>query len=1051
MSPEGVLVSKPWSMIAGIVGWSLKYRLLVLALAAVALVLGIGQLRKMAIDVYPEFGPVVVEVQSEALGLSAEEVAEMVTVPLEADLLSNVPFVDILSSKSVPGLSSIEIVFEPGTELLKARQVVQERLAEAMVALPGASKPPQMLQPRSSMTRAMMIGLSSKDLSLIDMSVLARWNIRPRLMGIPGVANVAIWGQREQQLQVLADPDRMQARRVPLINLIETTANALWSSPLSFVEASVPGTGGFIDTPNQRIGIHHISPIKTPADLAKVAIEGRPDLRLSDVATVVEDHQPLIGDALLKSGPGLILVVEKWPNASTLDVTRRVESALAAMAPGLKGLEIDSGLYRPANYIESAVNNLTIVMVAAAALILLVLMWALFDWRSALIAAITIPVSVIATAMTLYFAGQSMNLMVVAGLAAALVLIIDDAVVLGCNLKRRLASPRPPDQSTAQIITGAFSETHGPLAFAVLIILLGLAPLFFMKGLSGAFFPPVAIAYGAAVIVSGLVAIVVAPALALILYPADVPADGPERNASVDARRRMRGYERVLSGVLGAPAMAFAATALLLLIGIGAFTQLKGGPFLPDVKERNLLIEWTAAPGVSHPGMTRVLNRTVNQLAALPGIKNVGSHVGRAITSDKVANINSGEIWLTIAPDADYDTTVKAIKSAIKDYAGLGLKLETYQQKQADAIKSATKDVVVRVYGEEGDQLSAQAEAVRSALAKIGGLSDLEIDEPQHEPSLKVQVNLAAAQKVGLKPGDVRRQATTLISGLQVGSLYQQQKVFDVVVWSDRDTRSSPSDVSDLVLDTPNGKYVRLGDVADVKLAATPAVIKRESVSRYLDVTANITGRGIDSAEDEIKAALKMMAFPIEYHAEVVTDKATGYRADRGSIAAYLIAAAIGAFLLFQAIFASWRLAFISFLTLPAALAGGAVALLITGTSLSIGAYVGFVALLGLGVRNVVTQFSRYQALACAGDRTNGVEIATSGADDNAPAVAITAIIVAVAFLPVLLAGSVPGLELIQPLAIVVLGGLVTSTLLQLFILPALYAAVWSPSVREST
>src|SRR5262245_15456959 len=591
-------------MIGGIVDWSVKYRLLVLALAAVVLFLGMGQLRKMAVDIYPEFGPVVVEVQSEALGLSAQEVAEMVTVPLEADLLSNVPFVDILSSRSVPGLSSIEIVFEPGTELLKARQVVQERLAEAMVALPGASKPPQMMQPRSSMTRAMMIGLSSKDLSLIDMSVLARWNIRPRLMGIPGVANVAIWGQREQQLQVLADPDRMQARRVPLMNVIESTANALWSSPLSFVEASVPGTGGFIDTPNQRIGIHHVSPIKSPEDLGKIAIEGRPELRLSDVATVVEDHQPLIGDALLKSGPGLILVVEKWPNASTLDVTNRVETALAAMAPGLKGVQIDSQLYRPANYIESAVDNLTIVMIAAAALILLVLIWALFDWRPALVAAITIPVSIVAATLALHFVGQSMNLMVIGGLAAALVLVIDDAVVLGSNLKRRLAAPRPPEQSTAQLITAALSETHGPLAFAVLIILLGLVPLFFLKGLSGALFPPVAIAYGTAVVVSAVVAIVLAPALAMLIYPASAPAEAPGRPTSALSSKVSDGYRRALSGMLKKPVMAFFATALLLLVGIGAYTQLKGGAFLPDVKERNLLVEWTAAPGVSHPEMT---------------------------------------------------------------------------------------------------------------------------------------------------------------------------------------------------------------------------------------------------------------------------------------------------------------------------------------------------------------------------------------------------------------------------------------------------------------
>jgi Cu/Ag efflux pump CusA len=487
-----------------------------------------------------------------------------------------------------------------------------------------------------------------------------------------------------------------------------------------------------------------------------------------------------------------------------------------------------------------------------------------------------------------------------------------------------------------------------------------------------------------------------------------------------------------------------------LLIGMGAYTQLKSGAFLPDVKERNLLVEWAAAPGVSHPEMTRVLGRTVNQLAALPGIKNIGSHVGRAITSDKVANINSGEIWLTLAPGADYASTIEAIKSAIKDYAGLRLKLQTYQQKQADAMATAPKDVVVRVYGEEGTQLNTQAEAVKSVMGKISGLSDLAIEAPEQEPAVMVQVNLAAAQKVGLKPGDVRRQATTLISGLQVGSLYEDQKVFEVVVWSDQQKRSSPSSVSDLVLNAPNGDFVRLGDVADVKIAANPAVIKRESVSRYIDVTANLASRSVDSVEDEIKGALKQMTFPTEYHAEIVTDKATGYRATRNSIVPYLIAAAIGVFLLFQATFGSWRLAFLSFVAFPAALAGGVVALLITGTSLSIGAYLGFLALLGLSIRNGITQFSRYQALEQAGTGASGVEIATLGAEDNALAVTVTAVAAAVAFLPVLFAASIPGLELIQPLAIVVLGGLVTSTLLQLFILPALYAAVWSPSVRES-
>ncbi len=467
-------------MIRRIIDWSLRFRLLLVVAAAVLLFFGVGKLREMAVDVYPEFGPVVVEVQSEALGLSAHEVAELITVPLEADLLSNIPWVDILRSKSVAGLSSVELIFEPGTELMRARQVVQERLSEAAVALPGASKPPQMLQPRSSMTRVMMIGLTSESQSAIDMSVLARWNIRPRLMGIPGVANVAIWGQREQQLQVLADPARLQALRVPLQDVIETTANALWASPLSFVEAAVPGTGGFIDTPNQRIGIQHISPITSPPDLARITLAGRPDLRLADVASVVEDHQPLIGDAILNNGPGLLLVVEKWPESSTLEVTRRVEEALAAMAPGLGGITVDSSIYRPASYIENAIDNLTRFMAAAAVLIFLVFVALLLDWRAALLGAITIPLSLIAAAVIVHLLGGTMNLMVLGGLVVALVLLIDDAVIRAFAIRRSLED-QTQGGSTAAAIREGLAEAHRPLTYAALIVLVGLLPLVLLE------------------------------------------------------------------------------------------------------------------------------------------------------------------------------------------------------------------------------------------------------------------------------------------------------------------------------------------------------------------------------------------------------------------------------------------------------------------------------------------------------------------------------------------------------------------------------------------
>src|SRR5215510_595637 len=319
-------------MLRSIVRSSLKSRFVVVVLAAAFMVVGALQLRQMPVDVLPEFSPPYVEIQTEALGLSAEEVEQLITLGMEQDLLNGVPWLDTIRSESLPGLSSIVLVFKPGTDLMRARQMVSERMTQAY-ALPHVSKPPIMMQPRSATSRVMIVGLSSKTLTPIQMSVLARWTIMPRLKGIPGVANVAIWGQRDRQLQVRVDPARLQDHKVSLLRVLETTGNALWWSTLSFVEASTPGSGGFIDTHNQRLGVRHIFPIVSPQDLAEVPIEGT-DHRLGDVANVVEDHQPLIGDALTKDGPGLLLVVEKFPGTNTLDVTNDVEDALNELLPG---------------------------------------------------------------------------------------------------------------------------------------------------------------------------------------------------------------------------------------------------------------------------------------------------------------------------------------------------------------------------------------------------------------------------------------------------------------------------------------------------------------------------------------------------------------------------------------------------------------------------------------------------------------------------------------------------------------------------------------------
>src|SRR5512143_3088997 len=358
------------TMMRPIVSSSLKYRLLVVTVAAVTMVFGFRQLRNAPVEVLPEFTQPAVEIQTEALGLSAEEVEQLITLGLEQDLLNGVPWLESIRSESVSGLSSIVLTFKPGTDLMRGRQMVSERLTQAF-ALPHVSRPPTMLQPMSSTSRVMMIGLSSQTLSLIQMSVLARWTIGPRLLSVPGVANVAIWGQRDRQLQVLADPKKLLDKKVSLLQVLETTGNSLWVSSLSFVEASTPGTGGFIDTANQRIGIRHLLPIVSPEGLAQVPIEGT-KLVLGDVATIREDHQPLIGDAVTNEGTGLLLVVEKFPGANPLVVTRAVEAALDELKPGMAGLDMNPSVYRPADFIEAAVQNVGLALLAGLLLVLLV-------------------------------------------------------------------------------------------------------------------------------------------------------------------------------------------------------------------------------------------------------------------------------------------------------------------------------------------------------------------------------------------------------------------------------------------------------------------------------------------------------------------------------------------------------------------------------------------------------------------------------------------------------------------------------------------------------
>ena len=419
-----------------IIAASLRLHTLVVALAVVLGAAGVWHLRSVPLDIVPEFSPIKLIVKTEAPGLSSTEVESLITVPIEADLLNGVPWMQTIESESMTGLSSIEMTFAPGTDYMRARQMVQERLVQAH-ALPNVSKPPTLLQPISSTSRVMNIGLSSKTVSPIEMSVQARWTIVPRLLGVPGVANVAIWGQRDRQMQVHVDPSVLRSQGVTLEQVVKTAGEAVWASPLTYLNSSTPGTGGFIDTPNQRLNIRHQAPISTPKDFARIPVHGT-SIALGDVAKVVEGHQPLIGDALLRDGPGLILVVDRFPGFNTQDVTRALEAALRELKPGMTGIDVDTGIYRPASFIERATGNLSGALIAAGILLVVALALLLGSWRSTLVAVMTVALSLLVALLVLNLRGVDVNMMVLAGLLAAIGAVVHDVVLGAATVRRRV-------------------------------------------------------------------------------------------------------------------------------------------------------------------------------------------------------------------------------------------------------------------------------------------------------------------------------------------------------------------------------------------------------------------------------------------------------------------------------------------------------------------------------------------------------------------------------------------------------------------------------------
>ena len=1010
-----------------LISGAMHIRFIIVAATIALMFFGARIIGDAPIDVFPEFAPPRVEIQTEVPGLSAAEVEALVTVPLE-NAVNGTAGLKTLRSKSVLGLSSVVMFFEEGTDLMLARQLVQERMATLANRLPAVAHPPVILQPLSSTSRVMKIGMQSETMTQMQMSELARWTIRPRLMSVPGVANVAIWGQRDREVQIQVDPERLRAANVTLDEVIAAARKA----------AAVSG-GSFIEEPNQRFNVTHRQIITGAADLAMVAVASRNGavLTLGDVATVTEGSPPPIGDAIINDRPGILLIVEKQPTGNTLDVTRGVEEALNVLMPALAGIDVDPTIFRPATYIENSISNLNIALLTGAVLVIFVLGVFLYDWRTAVISVVAIPLSLVTAAMVISATGNTINTMVLAGLIIALGEVVDDAIIDVENILRRLrlneAAGNP--QSAFNVILNASYEVRSAVVFGSIIVALALMPVFLMGGLSGAFFRPLAISYIIAIMASLAVALVVTPALSLILLPR--AARERQTDAPVVVRLKDR-YQPLLVRFLDQPRRGLVALGACAAIALVIFTA-SGRELLPNFKEYDFLMHWLERPGTSLEAMNRITIRASKEMRSVEGVRNFGSHVGRAEVADEVVGVDFTELWISLDPDVDYNETVATLQEVVDGYPGLTRDLLTYlRERIKEVLTGSSGAIVVRLFGPDLGALRAKADSVAAVLAKVEGVSDLKVQRLNQIPQIEVSYKADLGASLGLGPGDVRQVTETMLTGTKVGEIYSDQKIFNIVVRGADRFRGSLDALQELEINLPGGGLIPLGQVAEVYIAPTPNQITREAGSRNIDISLNAGSRSLDAVAQDVNAALAGIKFEAGYYplvlGEYVELQAASSRLYLGSIFSL-----VAIFLILQAHFQSVRLAALIFLSLPAALIGGVFAVALSGLTISLGSLVGFVTVLGISARNGIMMVSHFRHLEREEGMAFSRDLVLRGALERLRPVTMTTLTTSLALMPIILAGVRPGYEIEHPMAVVIVGGLITSSIVNLFVVPMVY------------
>ena len=1021
-------------MLNKIIHFSLQNRLLILVASVLLLIGGTYTAYHTEVDVFPDLNAPTVVVMTEANGMAAEEVEQLVTFPIET-AVNGATNVRRVRSSSTTGFSVVWVEFDWDTDIYLARQIVSEKLAAASEGLPENVGKPTLGPQSSILGELLIVGLTADSTSMLDLRTLADWTIRPRLLSTGGVAQVAVLGGDIKEYQVRLHPDRMKHYGVTLGEVMAVTRGMNQNT-----------NGGVIyEYGNEYIvrGVVSTSDVDRMARSVVKTVGGVP-VMLEDVAEVkVGSQQPKLGVASEKGKPAVLITVTKQPNTGTIELTAQLEAALKDLQKNLpKDVKISTDTFRQSRFIESSISNVKDSLYEGAIFVVIVLFLFLANTRTTIISLITLPLSLVVAILVLHYMGMSINTMSLGGMAIAIGSLVDDAIVDVENVWKHLREnrmlPVSERKPVRDVVFNASREVRMPILNSTLIIIVSFVPLFFLSGMEGRMLVPLGVAFIVSLFASTVVALTLTPVLCSYLLGGNPKKDGLPKEAFVAVWLKKH-YERALLWALEHKKAVLGSTVALFLVALGCFFTL-GHSFLPPFNEGSFTINVSSMPGISLEESDKIGRQTEEILMSIPEIQTVARKTGRAELDEHALGVNVSEIEAPFElKDRSHAELLEEVRHKLSVLTGANIEIGQPISHRIDAMLSGTQaSIAIKLFGDDLNRMFQIGNQIKDAVADVEGIADLNVEQQIERPELKIIPRQEMLAKYGISLPQFNEFVTVNMAGEVVSQVYEQGKAFNLVVRADEDYRGTMERVKDLMIDDAQGQKVPLSYVADVVSAMGPNTINRENVKRKIVISANTSGRDLRSVVNDIQARVdQQIKLPEGYHIEYGGQFESEQAASRTLLLTSVMSIVV-IFLLLYMQFKNATQSGIILLNLPLALIGGVFALLVTTGELSIPAIIGFISLFGIATRNGMLLISHYNLLR--EEQGMGIrECIVHGSLDRLNPILMTALSSALALIPLALRGGLPGNEIQSPMAKVILGGLLTSTFLNAFIVPIVY------------